>query len=375
MNASSPLIDLISSKRIIVTCGAGGVGKTTISATLAICAARMGKRVLVVTIDPSKRLAETLGVSRNPPEPVRLPDDRLLQVGVAPPGALEAWMLDPQLVADNVVRRFSRTEEQAEELLQNRIYRNVTAMVAGMQEYTAVEALHQFIVSDRYDLIVLDTPPSRNALNFLAAPGRVEKFMDGRVFKYFLPSNESIMARAASKAVVSVMDLAFGQEAREELMSFFGLFSSILSRLSTNAQDMRKVFHDPSAAFIVVTSPAHEALAEARYFEHQTRDQLHLPLTGYLLNRSLATDAQYPYPDDAYFALSGLSPSAIESFQRIAQLELSTIEQHRALLDEISERVGKKVFVTALPQIGDGVSDLIALNALVDRIQLQPDPS
>jgi anion-transporting ArsA/GET3 family ATPase len=368
MNMSSPLIDLLLRKRIIVTCGAGGVGKTTISATLAIAAARMGKKVLVVTIDPSKRLAETLGVARNPPQPVSLPPERLAEVGVAAPGSLEAWMLDPQLIADGVVRRFSHTPEQAEQLLQNRIYRNVTAMVAGMQEYTAVEALHQFIVGERYDLIVLDTPPSRNALNFLAAPGRVEKFMDGRVFKYFLPSNESFMARAASKIVITVMDGAFGEDARTELMSFFGLFSSILTRLSSNAQDMRRVFHNPSAAFIVVTSPAHEALTEARYFEHRTRDQLHLPLTGYLLNRSFAADAQYPFPDSSYFAHSELSQASIDNFQSMAQLEQTTVDQHRALLQEIAERVGKKVFVTALPQIGDGVSDLLALNELVDRI-------
>ena len=150
----SVIHQLLTTRKVLVCCGAGGVGKTTVSASLALAAARAGKRVLVVTIDPSKRLAETLGVSRNPEEPVQIPEDRLKAAGVT--GTLSAWMLDPQLVSDNVVRGFSKSEEDAQRLLANPIYRNVTSMVAGMQEYTAVEAMHGFVVDDTYDLVVLD---------------------------------------------------------------------------------------------------------------------------------------------------------------------------------------------------------------------------
>ena len=194
--------DVLANKRVIVCCGAGGVGKTTVSASLALAAARAGRRVLVVTIDPSRRLAETLGVSRNLPEPTELPAERLAAAGVSAPGSLAAWMLDPQLVSDRVVHGFSKSEDDARRLLANPIYQNVTAMVAGMQEYTAVEALHGFVRDDRYDLIVLDTPPSRNALRFLEAPHRASGFLDGRVFNLFIPGEGSIIRRFASRLKV-----------------------------------------------------------------------------------------------------------------------------------------------------------------------------
>ena len=163
----NPLFKLLMKRRVVVCCGAGGVGKTTTSAALAIAAARAGRRVLVVTIDPSKRLAEALGVDRNPTEPVKVGQDTGLLNHCK--GSLEAWMLDPQLIADNVVQRFSSSKSDASTLMSNPIYRNVTAMVAGMQEYTAVQALYEFINEDRYDLVILDTPPSRDALRFLDA--------------------------------------------------------------------------------------------------------------------------------------------------------------------------------------------------------------
>jgi anion-transporting ArsA/GET3 family ATPase len=181
------LKELVDTQRVIVCAGAGGVGKTSVAASMALGAARGGKRVLVVTVDPSKRLAEVLGVDRNPTDPVPVPAEKLEALGVTPPGSLHAWMLDPQLVADRVVKRFSRTQEDADRLMANRIYKNVTAMVAGMQEYTAVEALHGFVADDSYDLIILDTPPSRNALHFLDAPERAGRFLDKRIFNLFVP--------------------------------------------------------------------------------------------------------------------------------------------------------------------------------------------
>jgi anion-transporting ArsA/GET3 family ATPase len=156
------LAQLLTAKRVIVVCGAGGVGKTTSAASLAVAAARAGRRVLVITIDPSKRLAQTLGVSAQELEPVALSLERQQAVGIAAPGDLSAWMLDPQAVSDQTVRRLATDDASAELLLRNRVYRHVTSMIAGMQEYTAVEALHEFIRDDRYDLVVLDTPPSRD---------------------------------------------------------------------------------------------------------------------------------------------------------------------------------------------------------------------
>lgn len=126
-------------------CGAGGVGKTSVSAAVAISAARRGRRVLVVTIDPSRRLAELIGVSRNAPQPMPLSDAVTKEIGIKPPGSLSAWVLDPKHVADGVIRRLTKSPEEAERFIHNRIYTNVTEMLASMQEYSAVEAIYQFV--------------------------------------------------------------------------------------------------------------------------------------------------------------------------------------------------------------------------------------
>ncbi|MEO1273059.1 MAG: ArsA-related P-loop ATPase, partial [Myxococcota bacterium] len=144
------LSELLSTRRILVCCGAGGVGKTTTATGLALAAARQGRRVLALTIDPSKRLAETLGVERNLKAPVSLPAERLEKAGIVPPGSLETWMLDPQLIASSVVNRLAPSPEVAKRLTENRIYKGVSSMVAGMQEYTAMQALFDFVQEERY---------------------------------------------------------------------------------------------------------------------------------------------------------------------------------------------------------------------------------
>ncbi len=351
--------EVLAQKRVIVCCGAGGVGKTTVSASLALAAARAGRRVLVVTIDPSRRLAETLGVSRNLPEPAALPAERLAAAGVHPPGSLSAWMLDPQLVSDRVVRGFSKSEEDAHRLLSNPIYQNVTAMVAGMQEYTAVEALHDFVRDDHYDLVVLDTPPSRNALRFLEAPHRAGAFLDRRVFNLFIPGEGSVIRRFASRLIERVMDVAFGEETRQDLQTFFQLFGALLGHLNHNQTEMRAFFTSDQVGFLLVTSPAQEALAEAQYFERKTRDELGLPLIGYVLNRSLASFAERPFPDPALLP-TGASQAAIRAVSKLAGIakgERRTVEAHVSLADDLSTRTDGGV-CWVLPHLTSGASDL-----------------
>ncbi|MBI3726047.1 ArsA family ATPase, partial [bacterium] len=264
MSKAPPTLEsLVRDLQIIVCCGAGGVGKTTTAAALALAGARMGRRVLVLTIDPSRRLAETLGVARNPPRPVPLPQDRLTAAEIVLPAYLEAWMLDPKLIADEAVRRLTRTEEEAERILKNRIYQQVTAMVAGMHEYTAMEALHELVREGRYDLVVLDTPPSRNALDFLEAPGRLASFLDGKIFRLFLPKEGGIIRRAASALVNRVLQGVFGAEFAGDLTVFFSTFSGIFGALNRNVTKMREFLSRPNVAFLLVTSPQAAALLEA----------------------------------------------------------------------------------------------------------------
>ncbi len=366
---SRGLAELIAEQTVIVCAGAGGVGKTSVACALALAAARRGRRVLAVTIDPSRRLAEALGVARHSPEPIRLSAATLAAVGVAPPGTLDAWMLDPQQVSDNVVHRFAKTPADADRLLNNRMYRNITAMVAGMQEYTAVEALYEFVTEGRYDLVVLDTPPSRNALHFLDAPSRITGFLDGRVFRFFLPSldGDGVAKRVATKITEKVMDIAFGQETRVELMSFFALFSAILHRLSHNAAEMQAFFRRPEVSFLIVTSPAREALDEAAFFEHRARQELRLPLSGFVLNRSLAFGERL-FPDDAYFADSQVPESARAKLRALAAREAEQVADHQQVLANLAARVDGDCFAQAAPYLEEGVSDIPSLARLADAL-------
>jgi len=362
------IAELLATKRVIVVCGAGGVGKTTTSASLALAAARAGQRVLVITIDPSKRLAQTLGVSPNEPEPKELPAARQRAVGIKARGSLAAWMLDPQSVSDRTVRQMSPNSKTAQMLLDNRIYRHVTSVIAGMQEYTAVEALHGFVRDEQYDLVVLDTPPSRNALRFLDAPSRAAAFLDQRVFRLFVPGSQNRIRQAATKALEGMLDLAFGAEARKELQQFFGLFEGIFVYLNGNQHEMRSFFGSDDVTFLLVSGPAQEALDEAHYFEQKARE-LSLPLCGYILNRSVAWAHGRPMPSKEVLHedASAVQRRAIEKLAALAGDEAQRVERHATLLRELKERAGTG-FAKALPELPSGASDLEALVALADRL-------
>jgi len=372
--SETALARLLTEKRVVVVCGAGGVGKTTTSASLALAAARAGRRVLVITIDPSKRLAQTLGVSPHDPEPAALALERQEAVGIAAPGNLSAWMLDPQSVSDQTVRRMSKDAAAADLLLQNRVYRHVTSMIAGMQEYTAVEALHGFIRDDHYDLVVLDTPPSRDALRFLDAPSRARAFLDRRVFHLFVPGSENRIRQAATRMVERLLDLAFGEQARRELQQFFLLFEQVLIYLSRNQREMRSFFGGPEVAFLLVSSPKPEALKEAFYFEEKTR-QLTLPLSGYILNRSRAWAADRPLPSESLLPADAPDAArrAIAKLAPLAVPEAESAARHASLRAELAERAAG-TFALALPELPAGASDLESLVELAEQFEAEAAP-
>jgi len=344
--------DLLRQKRIIVCCGAGGVGKTTTAAALSLAAARAGRRVLVLTIDPSRRLAETLGVSRNPPEPVAVPKERQAMAGITAPATLEAWMLDHKLVADSAVRRLTKTPEEAEKVLNNRVYQQISTMVAGMHEYTAMEALHRLVNAGRYDLVVLDTPPSRHALDFLEAPRRLSRLIDTRAISAFLPKSDSLVARAASKVIERILGSVFGED-----------FQS----LNVDVNTMRTFLSGPDVAFLLVSSPAPTTLAEAHFFQDKTRE-LGLPFRGFVLNRSRALNVKKPFPDltmlgapDALGARPGM-----EKLQAMAKTELEWANRDLALLRDLETRAGENATAIALPELPQGADDMGTLISVAD---------
>lgn len=361
--------DLFASRRVIVCCGAGGVGKTTVSASLALSAAREGLRVLAITVDPSRRLAEALGVSQHQQSPTMLSAERLAAVGVTPPGTLSAWMLDPQLVCDQVVSAVTKDPEAQQRMRQNRLYQNVSTLVAGMHEYTAVEALHGFIRDDHYDLVVLDTPPSRNAIRFLDTPSRANAFLDPRIFSVFLPSESNIFRRAGTALVNKILDLGLGKESRVELQEFLSLFQVILRHLNRNQEEMQRFFASQQVAFLLVTSPAQAAVDEAVHFEARTRE-LGVRIGGYVLNQSLAPAASLPYPTPERLPpLRGpVEESALAKLRALASVEAHGVDRDAALAASLRDRLAGRAPLWVLPRFTRENSAFEALLSLADLL-------
>jgi anion-transporting ArsA/GET3 family ATPase len=355
--------EIIAGNRVIVCCGAGGVGKTTTATGLALAAARAGRSVLALTIDPSKRLAQTLGVERNLKEPAPVPASFLEAAG-ATSGSLHAWMLDPQLVADRSVDKLSPTPAVAARLKSNRMYKQLSRMVAGMQEYTAMEALHGFLDGGEYDLVILDTPPSRNALDFLDGPRRLERFFDGRIFQLFLPGEKaSFIGRAASSLIRRAMSGVFGEATFLELQEFFGAFENIMYALTRNALRTREMLSDAeTVSFLLVTSPAPEALEDAHLFRQKV-EALGLPFGGFVLNRSLAAGVARVAPDRSMLGPepSEAALSGLRKLQRLAVLEEAAVGEDLKLLDELTQRAGEGAVALALPTFPEGAHDIAGL--------------
>jgi len=363
--------ELVLSSNILVCCGAGGVGKTTVATGLALAGAREGRKVLALTVDPSRRLAQTLGVERNLAAPVPVPRDWLAEAGIADEAVLDAWMLSPKRVSDRVVERFASWPEQLERLMNNRVYKHITRMVAGMQEYTAMQAVFDFVEEGRYDLIVLDTPPSRNALDFLDSPQRLKRFFDGRIFKLFLPGEGRSTIRAAARALLGrVLGAIFGPDNYVELQDFFGTFQDLFNVLTRNAGRMLEMLSDEEkVAFLLVTTPAPEAITDAMFFQRKT-DSLGLPFRGFVLNRSNAVAAGRRFPDEALFP-GGMTPvatSALAKLQELGELERAEMMRDQRLLDELDHRAGDEAFADALPLVPGGADDMTALRRISDAL-------
>lgn len=356
---------LIGTKKVIVCCGAGGVGKTTTAAAISLAAARAGRKVLVLTIDPSRRLAETLGVSRNPPDPVRIPKDRSDAAGITS-GSLDAWMLDIKLVSDSAVRRLVKNEADAQRILSNRIYQQVSTMVAGMHEYTAMEALHRLVHAGTYDLVVLDTPPSRNALDFLEAPRRLSGLVDSRAISAFLPRSDSLVTRAASRVIEKILGAVFGEEFAHEFVTFVATFTGIFKSLNVDVSEMRQFLSGDDVAFLLVSSPAPAALTEASFFHDKTRE-LSLPFRGFVLNRSHATEAGRPMPSLPE-AASDAVRSGLPKLIGLAELERHAAQRDFTLLGELTKRAGQAATAMALPDLPQGADDIATLVTVADAL-------
>jgi anion-transporting ArsA/GET3 family ATPase len=350
---------LLARKEICICAGSGGVGKTTTSAAIAAGMAARGKKVAVLTIDPAKRLAGSLGL----PE---LGNEERLVPGDFGDGELWAMMLDAKRTFDELIEWHAPDEETRDAVLGNRIYQELSNAVAGSQEYMAMEKLHELHQEGRYDLLVLDTPPTRNALEFLEAPKRLSGFIDSRSLQFFtMPGRLGLRVLGRGTGVAfSVMQRATGIDLLQDLSEFFRSFGTMSAGFRERAERVNALLADSRTAFVLITSPAADAVDEAVFFHHRLLDS-GLPFAGIVVNRmhplaasdgAGSTDAVELLGDD----LGRKVARNLEDYRILA-------ERDRESLERLNAALGRKPMI-CVPELDDDVHDLAGLQRMNEHL-------
>ncbi len=367
--------DLVARKEVVVCAGAGGVGKTTIAASIALRAALEGKKAAVLTIDPARRLAASLGVKDLSNDPTRVPMSKFTKAGLKPTGQLHALMLDTKSTFDRVVMRYAPTREQAETIIANRFYRNIAGTLSGTQEYMAMERLYELHAEGGFDLIVIDTPPTRNALDFLDAPKRMTDFFESRVLRWFLipymKAGGGLMrvANVAATTFLRLVKRIVGAEVLEDTAEFFGNLEGMYEGFKERAREVASLLHSDVTSFVVVTSPAEESVQEATFFAARLNES-GLPFGALVVNRvhpnfgdDLAAKprqiTRLEKGDDEGRLLAKLIENH-EAFMRVVKLE----EQN---LGALARRVPRHKWVR-VPYLEQEAVDFSGLVAIADQL-------
>jgi anion-transporting ArsA/GET3 family ATPase len=284
---STHVTELVEKRSIIVCCGTGGVGKTTVSAVLAVEGARRGRNAVVVTIDPAKRLANTLGLDTLSNTAHEI-DRRLWDPeGTAPSGGrLSALMLDTKSTFDGLIARYSADPDQAARIVDNRFYRSISGALSGTQEYMAMEKLYELHEEGGYELIVVDTPPTRHALDFLDAPRRLTSLLDNRIFRVLMMPTRTYLrvAGGAVQAFLRTVSKVVGAEPINDVVAFFRAFEGMEEGFRDRATHVLELLAGGSTAFMLVTSPRRDAVDEAAFFAAKLAES-GMPVDALIVNR------------------------------------------------------------------------------------------
>ena len=346
---------LTRTRRVIVCCGSGGVGKTTTAAVLALEGARQGRRSVVVTIDPAKRLADALGLESLADTPSRIDGDW--------PGELWALMLDTKSTFDALVAKYAPSPAQAEGILRNRFYRNISTALSGTQEYMAMEKLFELHDEGGFDLIVVDTPPTRNALDFIDAPRRLTRFLDNRIFRWLMmPTRAYLKAvNMATRTLLRTISRVVGSEVVQDVVAFFQAFEGMEEGFRDRAERVLHLLADPATAFLLVTTPRRDALEEGRFFAAKL-EEAGIPVEALVVNRMHprfgggdASGAREQAGSRAGTDLGRLYAN-LADFRQLAEVE----EHH---VEALCERV-RPAPVVRVPFLPSDVHDLDGLAAL-----------
>ena len=371
----SALDALVERDTIVICCGSGGVGKTTTAAVIAQEAARRGRDAVVVTIDPAKRLANALGLGALSDSPSEVPRALWDPNGEAPTsGRLSALMLDTKTTFDRLITRYAVGDEQAERILDNSFYRNVSGALSGTQEYMAMEKLYELHEDGGYEIIVVDTPPTRHALDFLDAPDQLLRMLDNRVFRLLMMPTRAYL-RVASVAVqtfLRTVSRVIGTEVVDDIVAFFRAFEGMEAGFRERAARVQALLAQSGAAFVLVTSPRRDAIDEAQFFAQRLEDdrrsvaalivnRVH-PAFGSELSEGLRLRAA-ELRDSALTEPGGRLAALYDNladFNEIAGRE-------RGHLADLTARIGSGV-VAYVPFLAHDVHDLAALSEIEDAI-------
>jgi anion-transporting ArsA/GET3 family ATPase len=362
--------EIVTTRHVVICCGTGGVGKTTTAATLAVEGARRGRDAVVVTIDPAKRLANTLGLEHLSNSPREI--DRALwdPDGTAPAsGRLHALMLDTETTFDQLVHTYARDDAQADGILANRFYRNIAGALSGTQEYMAMEKLYELHDSSGFDLIVVDTPPTRHALDFLDAPRRLTRFLDNRVFRILLTPGRGVarVGGVAAQALLRTISRVVGAEAVDDAMTFFRAFEGMEAGFRERAEQVMQLLAADDTAFVLVTSPRRDAVEEAEFFAARLADG-DFSVDALIVNRVHPhyTDAAPDALRDRAREIGGHRSDAAERlaahYANLADFS-DLARRERDELAGLEERIGD-ASICHVPELGHDVHDFRGLDAV-----------
>jgi anion-transporting ArsA/GET3 family ATPase len=287
VETSQTISQLLSAKEIVIACGPGGVGKTTTAAAVgAMAAAEHGGRVLVLTVDPARRLADALGLKGIGNQEVRISDAVFKRAGITPRGELWAAMLDTKQSWDDLIHRHAPDDATREKILANPLYQNISGRFVQSHDYIAMERLYEIHSEGKYDLIVVDTPPTRNALDFLDAPQRLADFFSSRLLRWLIAPYRSRLVNAATKPFYTVADRILGTQFLADISEFFILFQSMYDGFVTRSEAVTRLLSDRRTTFMVVSTLEATPLREAEFFSTELTAR-HLHLGAIILNKVL----------------------------------------------------------------------------------------
>jgi anion-transporting ArsA/GET3 family ATPase len=360
-----------TSNRVVVCCGAGGVGKTTTAAAMALRAAEYGRTVVVLTIDPAKRLAQALGINDLGNSPQRVP------LASEVPGELYAMMLDMRRTFDEMVISYSGPA-RAQAILDNQFYQTVATSLAGTQEYMAMEKLGQLLAQDRWDLVVVDTPPSRNALDFLDAPKRLGSFMDSRLWRLLLGPGRGIgrLVTGAVGLAMKALSTVLGSQMLSDAASFVQSLDATFGGFREKAERTYALLKRRGTQFVVVSAAEPDALREASFFVERLLDE-RMPLAGLILNRTHPMLCSLPVERAIDGAETLQNESAGTDAAGFAALTTAVLRIHadRGVISKREIRLLSRftganphVAIVGVPSLPFDVSDLEALRAIADQL-------